>query len=449
MLAHPLAVHQVHDEGGAGCEGALHRFEDGKVVLLAVEIAERVAEDADAMEFAVAEAEAAGVALVERHLQVALLGALAGEADQVARAVEADDAVKPPLRQFERMAALAAAQIEDAVVALKAGAADQQIDLVAGVAVVLDDVAVGFEVERVEQRAPPFRRQVAFEVRNRPQGAGTQAALSPGRLRSRRRLGSRSRASGVALRGGRRPARSLAHCHDPWNSDMKNRRHPAMGAPGSECDISRSAFEPFAPTPSGTGGAGEPKQRAGREASHCSQDVEGAHLSVTASGATGCHRRERRKSAKSSGRLSVLSRLPAAATGNIAARLRSVRRLACGTGARTADRWPNQGAGRSSIAWSWRPVERSRMRSRRPPSDSASATTIRSPPTDICSIWASWGIWIGPTAVCSAAGPAVRWAARLTIKTPSVAMPPTIMMPMTMTRAWRARMLRQDGGGDG
>src|SRR5688572_32785045 len=117
------------------------------------------------MELAVAEAEAPGVAFMKRHLQIALPGALAGEADQVARAVEPGDVPEAATGEFQRMASLAAAQIEDTLVALDAGAADQQVDLLPGVAVVLDDVAVGFEVERVEQGAPPFGRQVAFEVR--------------------------------------------------------------------------------------------------------------------------------------------------------------------------------------------------------------------------------------------------------------------------------------------
>src|SRR5439155_22599306 len=107
------------------------------------------------------EPEAAGIALVERDLQITLPGAFAGEADQVARAVEPGDMLKAALRQFERVPSLTAAQIEDTVGAFETGTADQQIGLLVGVAVVLDDVAIGFEVERVEQRAPPFRWQVA------------------------------------------------------------------------------------------------------------------------------------------------------------------------------------------------------------------------------------------------------------------------------------------------
>src|SRR5439155_3160857 len=136
-----------------------------------------------------AEPEAAGIAFVERDLQISLPGALAGEADQVARAVEPGDMLKAALRQFERVPSLTAAQVEDAVVAFETGTADQQIGLLLGIAVVLDDVAIGFEVERVEQRAPPFGWQVAFEIGHRSQCAQARSVLVPGR----RAIGPRAR----------------------------------------------------------------------------------------------------------------------------------------------------------------------------------------------------------------------------------------------------------------
>ena len=104
------------------------------------------------------------------------LGALARQPHQVARAVDAGDVLEAAPRQLQHVAPLAAAQIEDPVVGLQPGAAHQQVDLLLGVAVVLDDVAVGFEIERVEERAPPFGRQVALEVGDRAQRA-RRAAL--------------------------------------------------------------------------------------------------------------------------------------------------------------------------------------------------------------------------------------------------------------------------------
>ena len=65
MTAHPLAVHQIHDERSAGSEGAFDRFEHGEIILRSFEITERVAQQADAMKLALAETKASRVAFVE------------------------------------------------------------------------------------------------------------------------------------------------------------------------------------------------------------------------------------------------------------------------------------------------------------------------------------------------------------------------------------------------
>ena len=101
ISAHPIAVHQVHDQCAAGAERTLDRFEDGKIVLWALEIAERIAQDADAMKLGVAKAKAARVAFVKGNLKIALPGALSAESDQVARAVEPSDAGKAAARELE------------------------------------------------------------------------------------------------------------------------------------------------------------------------------------------------------------------------------------------------------------------------------------------------------------------------------------------------------------
>ena len=88
MASHPLAVHQVHDEAAAGREGAIDCLENGEVVLRKLEITEGIAKDADAMELCIAEAKAAGIAFVKRNRKVTQFGALAGETDQITRAVE-------------------------------------------------------------------------------------------------------------------------------------------------------------------------------------------------------------------------------------------------------------------------------------------------------------------------------------------------------------------------
>ena len=101
MATHPLPVHQVHDETAAGGESAIDRLEDGEIVLRELEITEGIAQDADAMELRVAEAKAAGVAFVKRNRKVTQFGALAGETDQITRAIETGNVRKAAPRQFE------------------------------------------------------------------------------------------------------------------------------------------------------------------------------------------------------------------------------------------------------------------------------------------------------------------------------------------------------------
>src|SRR5271165_5981861 len=117
MVAHPIAVHQIHDKGPARGEGAVDRFEHGEIVLRTLEIAEGIPQDTNAVKIPVAEAKPPRIAFVKRDLQVALLGALAGEADQIAGAVKPGDIGKATARELERMAPLSATQVEDAVVA--------------------------------------------------------------------------------------------------------------------------------------------------------------------------------------------------------------------------------------------------------------------------------------------------------------------------------------------
>src|SRR5215471_11692809 len=77
------------------------------------------------------------------------------------------------------MTALSTAKIEDAVVALEPDAADQKIDFSDGIAIVLGHIAVGLEVKRIEQGAPPIRRQMTLEVRYRAQRPRTDAPILP------------------------------------------------------------------------------------------------------------------------------------------------------------------------------------------------------------------------------------------------------------------------------
>src|SRR5690348_3319752 len=105
-MAHPFAIHQVHDQLAADNQCPLGRFENGEIVLRPLEIAERISKYAHTMKFAIAEAEFSDIALVKGDLQVALLGALASKPDQIARAVQPGDVSKTAMRQFERMSSL-------------------------------------------------------------------------------------------------------------------------------------------------------------------------------------------------------------------------------------------------------------------------------------------------------------------------------------------------------
>src|SRR5439155_21327770 len=133
-------------------------------------------------------------------------------ADWIARAVEPGDMGKAAAREFERMAPLTAAQVEDAVIALEPDAADQQVDFIGRVAVVLNDVAVGFEVEGVEQGTPPVGRQVTFEIGDRTQGTGADGPVG---LAAPENRAGRTGWGRVELGGGLRTVGFLPHIDLP------------------------------------------------------------------------------------------------------------------------------------------------------------------------------------------------------------------------------------------
>src|SRR3546814_8435020 len=109
MLAHPGAVDEVHGDDAARAQRPHLRFEHGGVVLLAVEIAEGIAHQADAVEARLRNAELARVAFLEGDRQTLLLGTLAAEAHEVARTVDAVDVAEAAPRKLQAVPALAAA----------------------------------------------------------------------------------------------------------------------------------------------------------------------------------------------------------------------------------------------------------------------------------------------------------------------------------------------------
>ena len=130
------------------------------------------------------------------------------------------------------MAPLTAAQVENAVVALEPDAADQQVDFIGRVAVVLDDVAVGFEVERVEQGAPPVGRQVTFEIGDRAQRTGADAPVRLGIVEIR---AGRAGVGQVSLGGRPRTVGFLPHVDLPRLSGNQKSGFPLRGTAEQEC----------------------------------------------------------------------------------------------------------------------------------------------------------------------------------------------------------------------
>ena len=64
--------------------------------------------------------------------------------------IETGDVVEPTPGKLKRVAALAAAQVQDSVAMRKSRRRDQDVDLLSSEPVILDDVAVGAQVERAK-----------------------------------------------------------------------------------------------------------------------------------------------------------------------------------------------------------------------------------------------------------------------------------------------------------
>jgi hypothetical protein len=91
--------------------------------------------------------------------------------------------VKTPPGELKRVTPLAAAQIKDAFFMRETEYVGEKIDFGAGDRAVVDDVAVGFQIERVEDGAPPVRVDMFFEVRDGTEhSSGFQASPSLGRF---------------------------------------------------------------------------------------------------------------------------------------------------------------------------------------------------------------------------------------------------------------------------
>jgi hypothetical protein len=150
--------------------------------------------------------------------------------------IETGDVVEPTPGKLKRVAAKAAAQVQDSVAMRKGRRRDQDVDLLGSEPVVLDDVAVRAQVERAKQRTPPIGRDMAGEVAERTGRAGVpfnHLGCVSGSCRGKRfdsslstlhRLASRrqSRASLSAMR---------AHRDAEWLRYVDDRRHHLKVAP--------------------------------------------------------------------------------------------------------------------------------------------------------------------------------------------------------------------------
>src|SRR5260221_5823046 len=87
------------------------------------------------------------------------------------RQVDAGHAAEPAARQFDGMAPLAAAEVEYAVVRRKIDAGDHRVDIRLGVRRVLEDVAIGLEIEIIEDLMPPVGPDMALKVADRAERA--------------------------------------------------------------------------------------------------------------------------------------------------------------------------------------------------------------------------------------------------------------------------------------
>ncbi|KAF5045940.1 hypothetical protein DSECCO2_475990 [anaerobic digester metagenome] len=166
MLFEVFAVGHIQEHLPPGFEYAPELGEDPQVFLDGVEVAEAVPEDEDDVVGVGPIRQPACIPLPEPDLQPLPLRGRPGSLDQVMRLVEAFGVVAPAC-EFEGMPALAAAEVEDLLVGAEAQNPGDPVDLPPGDSLVVDDVAIGLQVEVIEDTPPPIGFYVLFKVRDR------------------------------------------------------------------------------------------------------------------------------------------------------------------------------------------------------------------------------------------------------------------------------------------
>src|SRR5260221_3294028 len=167
MRAQPVSVHEVERQVPALPQQATCAPQQRDIFLDRLEIAEGIAEDGDAIELAVRQTALARIALDESHVGARRPRPLPRQFEEIMREVDAGHAAKPPPRQFDGMTPLAAAEVEYAVVRRKIDAGDHRVDVRLGVCRVLEDVAIGFAIEIIEDLMPPVGPDMALKVADR------------------------------------------------------------------------------------------------------------------------------------------------------------------------------------------------------------------------------------------------------------------------------------------
>jgi hypothetical protein len=146
-----------------------HLVEDPDVVIRRLEIPEAVAGDDDGFEAVVPEGQLPGIALSERDVQPAGLVDFSGPVDQVMGSVEADDVRIAPPRDLQRMAALAAAEVQNPALLRYVQRPEEEVYFMVGDVFIFDDVSVRAQIVCIEKMAPPIGLYIAFQVVNRTQ----------------------------------------------------------------------------------------------------------------------------------------------------------------------------------------------------------------------------------------------------------------------------------------
>ena len=125
----------------------MNRLKHGQVILGTLEVAEGVAEQRDTVQRRLGQAKLPGVGFSKRDVQPGFRCPSLGKAHEIAGAVDANDAGEASPCQFNAMAALSAAQVENGTVRRKRHRFQKKVDVLGGILLALNNVAIGLEID--------------------------------------------------------------------------------------------------------------------------------------------------------------------------------------------------------------------------------------------------------------------------------------------------------------